>query len=146
MKESNTVKTWEKTRLQNLVRHKSGRYYARLFLNGKEIWKSLKTTHFSIAEGKLGEIKKEHRKRRNTEVKPGDAKMTLLQAVTLRMKHIEEGVKIKSSTLAYWKRDQSRAPEKLAQCGFKRSPAHHCRRLPGVGKCLCESCKPESVQ
>lgn len=103
MKESNTVKTWEKTRLQNLVRHKSKRYYARLFLNGKEIWKSLKTSHFSIAEGKLGEIKKEHRKRRNTEIKPGDAKMTMLQAVTLRMKYIEEGVKIKSSILSYWK-------------------------------------------
>ena len=74
-----------------------------MFLNGKEIWKSLKTSHFSIAEGKLGEIKKERRKRRNTEIKPGDAKMTLLQAVTLRIKFIEEGVKIKSRTLAYWK-------------------------------------------
>ena len=30
----------QKTRLQNLVRHKSGRYYARLYLNGKELWKS----------------------------------------------------------------------------------------------------------
>ena len=97
------MKTWEKTRRQNLVRHKSGRHYARLFLNGKEIWKSLKTSHFSIAEGKLGEIKKEHRKRRNMEIKPGDAKMTMLQAVTLRMKYIEEGVKIKSSILSYWK-------------------------------------------
>ena len=39
VKMTGTVKTWEKTKLQNLVRHKSGRYYARLFLNGKEIWK-----------------------------------------------------------------------------------------------------------
>ena len=56
MKANTTVKTWEKTRLQNLVRHKSGRYYARLFLNGKEIWKSLKTSHFSVAEAKLAEV------------------------------------------------------------------------------------------
>jgi hypothetical protein len=34
------VKTWEKTSQQNLVRHKSGRYYARTFGNNKEIWKS----------------------------------------------------------------------------------------------------------
>ena len=46
MQAEKTVKTWEKTRLQNLVRHKTGGYYARLYLNGKEIWKSLK------AEGK----------------------------------------------------------------------------------------------
>jgi hypothetical protein len=32
------MKTWKKTRLQNLVRHKSGRYYARAFNNNKEIW------------------------------------------------------------------------------------------------------------
>ena len=29
--------------MQNLVRHKSGRYYARTFANNKEIWKSLRT-------------------------------------------------------------------------------------------------------
>jgi len=31
-------KTWEKTRFQNLARHKSGSYYARAFAGGKEIW------------------------------------------------------------------------------------------------------------
>jgi len=34
-------KSWEKTKVQDLVRHKSGRYYARTFGNNKEIWKSL---------------------------------------------------------------------------------------------------------
>jgi hypothetical protein len=29
-----------------LVRHQSGRYYARLFLNSKEIWKTLEMSHF----------------------------------------------------------------------------------------------------
>ena len=37
MKDPIGIKTWEKTKVQFLVRHKSGRYYARLFLNGKEI-------------------------------------------------------------------------------------------------------------
>src|SRR5437588_6552582 len=37
------VKTWNRTSVQNLLRHNSGRYYARVFANGKETWKSLKT-------------------------------------------------------------------------------------------------------
>ena len=52
MKDSTGSKTWEKTKVQNLVRHKSGRYNARLFLNGKEIWKSLKRAHLSVAQAR----------------------------------------------------------------------------------------------
>ncbi len=79
MKAESTVKTWEKTRLQNLVRHKSGRYYARLFLNGKEIWKSLKTSHFSVAEAKLAEVQKEHKIRRAKDVEPATARVFLVR-------------------------------------------------------------------
>ena len=32
-----TVKAWKKTKVQNLVRHRSGGYYARMFENGKEV-------------------------------------------------------------------------------------------------------------
>jgi hypothetical protein len=60
-------KYWEKTKLNNMVRHANGRYYARLYRNGKEIWKSLKTSHFSIAEAKLAELQKEHRENRDRE-------------------------------------------------------------------------------
>ena len=49
-------KSWEKTKVQNLVRHKSGRYYARTFGNNKEIWKSLRTDHFSVAKARLAEF------------------------------------------------------------------------------------------
>jgi hypothetical protein len=50
-------KRWEKTRLHNLVRHKSGRYYARAFASGKEVWKSLKTNRFAGAQGKLADLR-----------------------------------------------------------------------------------------
>ena len=63
MKLCKLTKTWERTRLQYLVRHKSGRYYARVFSGGKEVWKSLRTTHFSVAQAKLAEFLKDHRKR-----------------------------------------------------------------------------------
>src|SRR6478672_1949546 len=60
-----STKTWQKTRKPNLLRHKSGRYYARAFASGKEVWKALKTSHYSVAEAKLAEFLKEHRERVN---------------------------------------------------------------------------------
>jgi hypothetical protein len=42
---------------------KSGRYYARIFGNGKEVWKSLKTSHFQVAQARLAEFLKDHRQR-----------------------------------------------------------------------------------
>ena len=47
---------WNRTSVQNLVRHKSSRYYARVFANGKETWKSLKTDLLEVAKIKLREI------------------------------------------------------------------------------------------
>jgi hypothetical protein len=58
-----TTKTWTRTKTQNLLRHKSGRYYARAFANGKEVSKSLKTSHKSVAQARLAEFLKEHRQR-----------------------------------------------------------------------------------
>ncbi len=96
MKAEATVKTWEKTKRQNLVRHKSGRYYARLFLNGKEIWKSLKTSHFSVAEARLANAVKEHRERRGKEVDSSNAKMTFQDAAALHLQRLDENVSLKS--------------------------------------------------
>ena len=49
-------------------RHKrSGGYYARAYANGKEVWRSLKTKHFSVAEARLAEFLKEHRQTRNAQ-------------------------------------------------------------------------------
>lgn len=95
-------KYWEKTRLNNLVRHTNGRYYARLYLNGKEIWKSLRTAHFSVAEAKLAEIQKEHRERRGKEIDTRNAKMTFGEAAALHMQRVEERVAIKRRTKKYW--------------------------------------------
>src|SRR5262245_43379937 len=58
VKQRKPTRTWERTRLQGLVRHKSGRYYARAFAGGKAVWKSLKTSHFSVAQARLTEFLK----------------------------------------------------------------------------------------
>ena len=103
MKADSTVKTWEKTRLHNLVRHKSGGYYARLYLNGKEVWKSLKTKHRQIAEARLSELQKEHRVRKGTEESVSSPKMTFRQAAELHLHQLDEKVSIKSRTRKYWR-------------------------------------------
>jgi integrase len=53
MDESKTVKTWTKTSVTNLIRHRSGRYYARLYSGGKERWKSLGTDVLEVAKVKV---------------------------------------------------------------------------------------------
>lgn len=45
------VKTWLKTNVENLVKHRSGGYYARLCAAGKERWKSLRTTVLESGKG-----------------------------------------------------------------------------------------------
>jgi hypothetical protein len=47
------VKTWNKTKVQGLLRHKSGVYYARLFVGGKEKWRSLKIPLLEIAKARM---------------------------------------------------------------------------------------------
>jgi integrase len=96
------MKTWEKTREQNLVRHKSGRYYARTFGNGKEIWKSLRTAHYSVAKARLAEFLREHREKQAVGVSEASAKMTFGQALKIHQQHQADDVTIKPTTRHYW--------------------------------------------
>ena len=96
------VKRWEATRLQNLVRNcQSGRYYARLFRDGKEVWKSLKTSHFSVAEARLANALKEHREKKSKKVDPSNARMTFGQASALHEQRLNEKVCLKRRTRIY---------------------------------------------
>ena len=103
MKQCKPTKTWERTRLQNLVRHKSGRYYARAFAGGKEVWKSLKTSHFSVAEARLAEFLKEHRKRVTNGNGEGSAKMIFGEAAAIHLSNLDDNPRIKPSTRKYWR-------------------------------------------
>ena len=103
VKQRKPTKTWERTRLQNLIRHKSGRYYARAFAGGKEVWKSLKTSHFSVAEAKLAEFLKEHRERRNNLNGEVSAKMTFGEAAAIHLRNLDDNLSIKPRTRDYWR-------------------------------------------
>jgi hypothetical protein len=94
-----TRENFAKTRLKNLVRHLSGHYYARLFLNGKEIWKSLGPSHFSLTVAR-----RQHRARRAKVVDPANAGMTFGRAPTHRTRRLA-GVgraTAKKCTREYW--------------------------------------------
>jgi site-specific recombinase XerD len=100
------TKTWERTRIQNLLRHKSGRYYARAFAGGKEVWKSLKTSHFSVAQAKLAEFLKGHRERvSNNSSGEGEvsAKMTFGEAAQAHLRNLDDDLSIKPRTRDYWR-------------------------------------------
>src|SRR6266853_1606921 len=98
-----SVKTWEKTSQQNLVRHKSGRYYARTFNNNKEIWKSLRTAHFSVAKTRLAEFLREHREKQAAGLSAASAKMTFGEALKIHEQNQADDVTIKPTTRHYWK-------------------------------------------
>jgi integrase len=103
VKPCKSTKTWERTRLQNLIRHKSGRYYARAFAGGKEVWKSLKTSHFSVAQAKLAEFLKEHRERVSNGNGEVSAKMTFGEAAAVHIRNLDDNVRIKPRTRDYWR-------------------------------------------
>jgi integrase len=103
VKQRKPTKTWERTRLQNLIRHKSGRYYARAFAGGKEVWKSLKTSHFSIAQAKLTEFLKEHRERVSNGNGEVSAKMTFGEAAAIHLRNLNDNLQIKPRTRDYWR-------------------------------------------
>jgi integrase len=99
VKQCKPTKTWEKTRQQNLLRHKSGQYYARTFDNGKEVWKTLRTPHFSVAKARLMEFLREHRQKQATDV---SAKMAFGEALKIHQQNQADNVAIKASTRHYW--------------------------------------------
>ena len=102
VKQHKPTKTWEKTRLQNLVRHKSGRYYARAFAGGKEVWKALKTSHLSVAQAKLAEFLREHRERVSNGNGEGSAKLIFGEAAMIHLRNVDDNPRIKPSTRKYW--------------------------------------------
>lgn len=53
---------WQRTNVTNLVRNgQSGRYYARVKVNGKDKWRTLKTNLFSVAKLRLPDAEKQFR-------------------------------------------------------------------------------------
>jgi integrase len=132
-------KVWNKTGKDNLVRHKSGRYYARVFGNGKEVWKSLKTSHFQVAQARLAEFLKDHRQRVGNGGGGGkdsgiSAKMTFGEAAESHLRDLDNNVKLKPRTRSYY-RERLRALEKswpnLSTTEIRKITAGDCKAWAG---------------
>jgi integrase len=134
----NRKKVWNKTKQPNLVRHKSERYYARVWSGGKEVWKSLKTSHYSVAQARLAEFLKEHRQRVGGGGGGKDsgvsAKMTFGEAATSHLRDLDNNVEIKPRTRAYY-RERLRALEKswplLSATEIRKITSGDCKQWAG---------------
>ena len=69
----------------------------------KEVWKSLKTSHLSVAQAKLAEFLKEHRERVSNGNSEGSAKMTLGEAAAIHLRNLDDNPRIKPRTRDYWR-------------------------------------------
>jgi integrase len=103
----NTVKTWNKTKVQGLLRHRTGLYYARLFVGDKEKWVSLKTKLLEVARARMrsDETVSEVRDTQDRQKEVRSGKMAVRDAVALYKQSLEQRValgKIKPSTHAFW--------------------------------------------
>ena len=91
MKATETVKTRTRTSVQNLVRHKTGRYYARIFAAGKETWKSLKTDLLEVAKVKLREMAGGVEKATKARAAQERGRMTMGDCAEIFLKRLRDG-------------------------------------------------------
>lgn len=95
-------KTWSRIKVQGLLRHRGGEYYARLYVSGKEKWVHLKTQHLEVAKARIEEEKKAIAAVRKVgwAVKKGVVPMN--EAVKAYEEHLRLRVGLKESTRQYY--------------------------------------------
>jgi hypothetical protein len=98
---TDTQAVWTTTNIKSLYRHKNGRYYARVFAGGKEIWKSLKTTTKSTAEERLEEHVHNARKQRASGVKTSGGKLSFADALVIYRKNFNRDAELADNTKAF---------------------------------------------
>ena len=125
MKQSKTVKTWTRTGTQNLVRHKSGRYYARIFAGGKETWKSLKTDIMEVAKAKLRDMAGDIEKTTRASAAQDRGRMTLGDCAELFRGQLAKGISMpgRGKTTKKLRPNSVTYREKCLAAIFKTRPA-----------------------
>jgi len=129
-----TTKTWARTGHRNLLKHQqSGNYYARTFAGGKEIWKSLKTSHRSVAEARLAEFVKDHRRRLGNSGE-NSAKMTFEQAAKIHLQNLDDNPRLKPRTRDYWRQRLvalTKSWEGLNETEVRKITQNNCKQWAG---------------
>lgn len=91
-------KTWHKTNTPNLYLHKSGRYYYRFTVGGKQIWESLKTKLKSVADARAAERQGISRKYRNITRGAIAGSLTIGQALDAALLEVDASPDIQPNT------------------------------------------------
>ena len=95
-------KTWEKTRAAQVYRHvRTGIYYVRGYVNGKDVWRSLGTDVFSVAQPKARDELAEIYRPRKAESALTSGIATFGDAAHVYEERLKANPKIKPSTLEY---------------------------------------------
>jgi integrase len=92
---------WISTNVKSLYRHTNGRYYARISLGGKKMWKSLGTKLKSVAERTLNERISSARAQLPAQVEVTQGKMTFGQALDLYRLNFLRDAEIAEGTKAF---------------------------------------------
>jgi integrase len=94
--------SWETTAVQNLVRYRSsGTYFARFRVGGKLIWKSLKTSAFSVAKQRLPETIRDHRAKLESAAAFASGKMTVAAAIDAHLAKVRASASLKPRSVDY---------------------------------------------
>ena len=93
------MKTWGKTSVQGILRHKSGGLYARIYKEGKEKWLSLRTPIMEIAKQRLREKVGELETKAKAKASAHLGRMTMGDCLNLFEKHAQEGWSLKGRNL-----------------------------------------------
>jgi hypothetical protein len=102
MNESKTEAVWAKTPVSNLVRYvPSGKYFARVRVGGKLIRKSLKTHVLSVAQMRLNDMTKEHRRNLDGEARVATGKMVFGDALEIYKRRLDANTTIKEGAKVY---------------------------------------------
>ena len=78
-------------------------HYAQTFGNNKEIWKSLRISHSSVAKARLAEFLREQREKQVAIASEVSGKMKFTDALTIHLQKLDDDVTIKPSTRHYWR-------------------------------------------
>lgn len=93
---------WRKTRVQNLVRHQNGGYYVRVTVQGKQVWRSLGTKLLEVAKRRMAPVLEEERNR-PPGLRTNSDRLTVAQAIQIRISQLENDPALKPATRHYWR-------------------------------------------
>ncbi len=93
--------TWQRTRIQNLLKNsKSGRFYGRWVISGKQIWRALDTDVFTVATVRLNEASAKIERRRGSVSAVASGGATMADLLAVYEERCRARVDVKASTIA----------------------------------------------